>query len=149
MFDQAKYLQMFFAITVEKVSFSSFGAKLVRTIRLILSFDIPKVIVWVILTIIYISYNFIFQSSDSKPIILYHCILTSLQWSVHIKVVFEVYLEYYWGVHSYKSERQVLNTRILFVLWNEAKEVWITWKLLILFHLKFHNYPNQSELSLF
>ena len=32
----------------------------------------------------------------------------------HVKVIFGVYLEYYWGVDSYKSERQALNTGLTF-----------------------------------
>ena len=58
-----------------------------------------------------------------------------------------VYLEYNWGVGSYKSKRQALNTGLLFVLWNKVKEIWCTRKLFVSFHIKFHNCRNQFVLS--
>ena len=50
-----------------------FGVNIVPTIWLILFFDPPKVIVWVILTIIYIIFHFILKSLSSKPTLRWHC----------------------------------------------------------------------------
>ena len=48
-----------------------FGAKLIPIIWLILFSSLPKIIAWVLPTIIYIISHFIFKSTNSKPIIFY------------------------------------------------------------------------------
>ena len=62
------YRFIFYKIKLGKFIFC-FGAKLVPTIRMLLFFDLPTFVVWVLLTIIYIIYHFIFQSFYLKPII--------------------------------------------------------------------------------
>ena len=67
------------------------GAKMIPTIWLILFSDLPKVIVWVLLTIFYIIYIFLFQSSSSKPSNTWNCngcrFSRKWQWET-VKVVF-------------------------------------------------------------
>ena len=69
--------------------------------------------------------------------------------AVHVKGIFGVYLEYYWGIDYYKIKIQALNTRILFFKLYEVKEIWCTQKLFSPFHLKFQNCHIQSELLQF
>ena len=49
------------------------GGKLVPTIRMILFFGLTKVVLWVLLTIIYIISRFLFQLYDSKPTPWFQC----------------------------------------------------------------------------
>ena len=68
---------------------------------------------------------------------------------VNIKVTFGIYSGYYWGIGSYKSKRQDLNTRLFFVLWNGVKEICCTQKLFVSFHPEIFNCCTQLELSWF
>ena len=81
-----------------------FGAKLVFIIRLILFFDLPKVIVWVILNTIYIISHFIFQSFDSKPIMFTataYCHHSICKWQYAIIICVVCYITIVIWLRSY------------------------------------------------
>ena len=99
----------------------SFGENCVPTIWLTWFFDPPKIIVWAILTIIWISSHFIFQSSNLNPILfattawncrssckwqnsiivrLFFCIITVIQLHWYIVLFNLLYIIYFLLKHN-------------------------------------------------